>query len=83
MKYTLNGAALCEREAAHDEITRALPVPEYYGRNLDALWDEVSCMEGEILVENAAAIHGYGEQILSLLREATEENPHLTLTIQA
>ena len=83
MKYILNGAAFSEREAVHDEMMRALPLPDYYGRNLDALWDVVSCMEGEILVESAASIRGYGEKILSLLQEAAEENPALTLTIRA
>ena len=53
MKYILNGAALTDRETAHDEIIRALPMSQYYGRNLDALWDEVCCMDGEILLENA------------------------------
>ena len=83
MKYILNGAALSGRDSAHDEIVRALPMPEYYGRNLDALWDVVSCMEGEILLENAAAISGYGEKILSLLQEAADENPRLSFTVQA
>lgn len=83
MKYVLNGAALTDRNAAHDEIVRVLPVPEYYGRNLDALWDVVSCMEAKILIENAAAASGYGEQVLDLLREAAEENSRLTVVIQA
>ena len=83
MKYVLNGAALTDRNAAHDEIVRALPVPEYYGRNLDALWDVVSCMDAEILVENTAAAGSYGEQVLDLLREAAKENPRLTVVIQA
>ena len=83
MKYILNGMNMTSREAAHDEIVRVLPVPDYYGRNLDALWDVVSCMEGEILLDNAAAITGYGEKILSLLQEAGEENPRLTFTLQA
>lgn len=83
MKYVLNGAALTDRNGAHDEIVRALPVPEYYGRNLDALWDVVSCMDAEILIENAAAASGYGEQVLDLLREAAEENSRLTVVIQA
>lgn len=83
MKYVLNGAMLVERESAYDEIVRTLPVPAYFGRNLDALWDVVSCMEGEILLENTAAISGYGEKILALLREASEENPRLSLNIEA
>lgn len=82
-QYILNGASMATREAAHDEIVRALPLPEYYGRNLDALWDELGCLQGEILLANAASITGYGAEILTLLREAAEENPRLTLTIQA
>lgn len=83
MKYVLNGAMLVERESAYDEIVRVLPVPAYFGRNLDALWDVVSCMEGEIIIENAAAASGYAEKIHSLLQEAAEENPRFILTIQA
>ena len=82
-RYILNCAALNDRETAHDELLRALPLPEYYGRNLDALWDEVSCMEAEILLKNAADADGYGEIILNLLKEAAEENSRLKLTIQA
>lgn len=83
MKYTINGAALTDRNAAHDEIVRALPVPEYYGRNLDALWDVVSCMEGEIVLVNASDLSDYAETVLDLLKEAAGENNCLTLTIQA
>lgn len=83
MKYILNGQSMAERETAYDELTRVLPLPGYFGRNLDALWDVVSCMEGEIEVINAAAVSGYAEKILALLQEAAEENPRLTVTIQA
>ena len=83
MKYTLNARNMITRDAAYDEIARTLPLPPYFGRNLDALWDVVSCMEGEILLDNAAAATGYGEKILSLLQEAGEENPRLTFTLQA
>jgi len=83
MKYTLNGQNMVGRDAAYDEIARALPLPAYFGRNLDALWDVVSCMEGEIECINAAAVSGYEEKILSLLQEAAEENPRLTVNIRA
>ena len=83
MKYILNGLNMTDREAAYDEIVRTLPLPPYFGRNLDALWDVVSCMEGEIVLTNASAISGYGETILELLKEAAGENNCLTLTIQA
>lgn len=81
MQYILNGQNLSTREAAYDEIASVFALPSYFGRNLDALWDIISCMEGEIVLTNAIA--GYGETILDLLREAADENPRLTLTIQA
>ena len=82
-KYILSGKNMRTREDAHTEIARALDLPAHYGRNLDALWDELICMEGEILLENAGAIDGYGGKILALLWEAADQNPRLTLNIQA
>ena len=82
-RYTLDGANMVTREAAHDEISRALRMPAHYGRNLDALWDELTGLQGEITVLNAALLEGYGEQVLGTLREAAEENPRLTIDIQA
>jgi len=80
-QYILNGQNMSTRENAYDEITRVLELPAHFGRNLDALWDVASCMEGEIILANG--VTGYGETILSLLREAADENTRLTLTIQA
>lgn len=80
-QYILNGQNMSTRENAYDEITRVLELPAYFGRNLDALWDVASCMEGEIILANG--VIGYGETVLSLLREAADENTRLTLTIQA
>ena len=83
MKYILNGLNMTDREAAYDEIVRTLPLPPYFGRNLDALWDVVNCMEGEIELINSSAISGYAEKILSLLQEAAEENSQLIVSLQA
>ncbi len=35
----LDGLALPSLEAVHDRFAQALPLPEWYGRNLDALFD--------------------------------------------
>lgn len=40
--YTLDGAEMTTREAAHAHIAKALGFPEYYGGNLDALADCLS-----------------------------------------
>lgn len=45
--YVLNGSKMRDRESMHDELTACFSLPDYYGRNLDALWD--------VLSENSAA----------------------------
>lgn len=39
----LDGAVLCRREEAFELLGRALALPEWWGRNLDALYD---CLTG-------------------------------------
>ena len=76
---TIRGENMTTPAQAHAEIARALRLPEYYGGNLDALWDEVSCMRADVtLVHPAAmlnALGSYGCKLLQTLYEAAEENP--------
>ena len=85
-KYILNGAAMLSRTAAHAEIARALELPDYYGGNLDALWDVVSVMEAEITLTQPApmlnALGKYGCKLLQTLFEAAEENKNLTFALE-
>lgn len=39
MDYTIDLSAVQDKAALHDMLSRALPLPNYYGRNLDALYD--------------------------------------------
>lgn len=36
---TLDGDNIINREMLHDTLAASLPLPEWYGRNLDALYD--------------------------------------------
>ncbi len=38
-EYILNGSSMTDPESMQDELQRCFIMPEYYGRNLDALWD--------------------------------------------
>ena len=81
----LNGAVMTSRAEAHAEIARVLELPDYYGANLDALWDVLGDLEGEITLIHADALRGflglYGEKLLKTLQEA-HCPPRLMITIR-
>ena len=81
MELVIDGAALPAAEAVHDLFARALTLPAWYGRNLDALYD-VLTERGEplrLLVRNREALGEYAEDLLRTLADAAAENPALTL----
>ena len=88
MELIIDGSALPEAAAVHDLFTRALDLPEWYGRNLDALYD-VLTERGEplrLLVRNrealAAGLGEYAEDLLRTLADAAAENPALELVYE-
>ena len=84
MELIIDGSALPEAAAVHDLFTRALDLPEWYGRNLDALYD-VLTERGEplrLLVRNPEALAEYAEDLLRTLAEAAAENPALELVYE-
>ena len=85
MELIIDGSALPEAAAVHDLFTRALDLPEWYGRNLDALFDCLTdCPEALTVrllhrdrLEDRLGRRGQG--LTRLLRRAAAENPRLTL----
>lgn len=77
----LDAAMLRERLPAHDYLKEALALPDYYGRNLDALYDCLTELdETELRFVNLdAAGDSYFSRVLSVFQEAREENPRLHL----
>ena len=56
MKCTIDAAMMTDRAAAHQVLKEALGLPEWYGRNLDALYDLATDMQAEVVVKNSAAL---------------------------
>ena len=83
MKVTLNCENLVKREQAHAYLQEALNLPEYYGRNLDALYDCLTEMSGCTIALRGASwlrrADGYGVWILRTLEDAARENPGLEI----
>ena len=76
--YVIDGERMPDRAAAHAELARALHLPPHYGANLDALWDEISCMRAEVTLAHPAAmlnaLDAYGCKLLQTMFEATGKN---------
>lgn len=76
----LDAANMTEKEAAHAYLKKALALPDYYGSNLDALYDCLTELEDtEIQFVNLDAAGGYFAKVLSVFQEAQEENPRLQI----
>ncbi len=77
---------LTERRSAHEYLEEIMNFPEYYGRNLDALYDcllEVRECDIVLQYEKEACLEGtYGERIIEVLEEAAFENPFLKLSVE-
>ena len=75
-----NHAFACAREV-HDHLARELGFPEYYGHNLDALYD---CL-GDIFEPTVIRIRRRWHQdawfkaIAATIRDAARRNPRLTV----
>lgn len=79
-KITLQGGDLTSKERLHEILKRDLELPDYYGANLDALWD---CLTGWIdlpfLVEwkdfpaSQRHLGEYADRLLGMLKKAEAE----------
>ena len=82
-EYILDCENMTDREKAHEYIADVLEFPDYYGRNLDALFDCLTEMgECSILFINLEALDMLGEYsgaMLAVFEEAEAINDDLTL----
>lgn len=74
--YELDCAKMTSRDAAYDLIAEVLPMPLWFGRNLDALedclWEIPPC---EVLLLNVDALvqlGDYGDDLLDVFLEVSE-----------
>ncbi len=80
---TLDGQFMDTIQAAHTYIEKKLEIHDYYGKNLDALWDALTGIATstrlEIIHFNAAEAHlgPYAEKLRQVLMDAAVENTFL------
>ncbi|MDD2282227.1 MAG: barstar family protein [Eubacteriales bacterium] len=79
----LDALEMTDKQATHQYIQCQLDFPDYYGRNLDALWDMLSTISEplHIILINAdklpVNLGGYAELLIAVFCEAAEFNSAL------
>ena len=86
MLCELDGALMTTREALHDHLAAQLSLPEWYGRNLDALYDLLAGMNDVTFsVTHVSfmldALGEYAWMMLRTLIDAVSANPTMKITI--
>ena len=85
-RIILNGRRMITRDVTHAYLKRKFNFPDYYGRNLDALWDLLSTIakETEIIVVNAHCtpekLGKYGHSLLKVFEDLNEESGRVKVT---
>ena len=85
----LPGRSIRSIEEFYDAIARKLQLPEYFGRNLDALWDVLTTdIAGPVEIvweDSAASKKSMGkdfEKVLTLLRDVEKERDDFEVTFR-
>lgn len=84
----LDGEKITDREMLHDILAEQLALPEWYGRNLDALYDclterreaaEIRILQKSVLEER---LGGYAKALENVLSAIAGENPEISVLVQ-
>ena len=84
---TIDGDKIRSRKKLHKTLAKELGFPDYYGSNLDALYDCLTDLHEEVqlTVRHCASLEerlNYTARgFTRVLTDAARENPHLFLTI--
>ena len=75
--FTIDLTGVTTDSQLHDRLIEGLDLPDYYGRNLDAFWDCLGDLSGdvEIVVVNAHLVENAG-QYMDMLLEYQDSCPH-------
>lgn len=87
-EYTLNCVGIESRKEFHSRISQLMNFPDYYGKNLDALFDVLTdiCEETLLVIEEDSQLQDqmetYYPRIVKTLKAASRENEYFHFEIR-
>lgn len=84
----LDGALVTSTEILHKCLQAQLPLPEYYGCSLDALWDALSTYEKPLTLtihkvdQLQKNLGEYGTKLVNILLALPKENSKIQLHLK-
>ena len=80
MKYILDASLMTDKETTHEYLQKVMGFPDYYGKNLDALYDCLTELsDAEISFVNVAKAGRYFEKINAVFEDAAEYNINIKI----
>lgn len=83
--FVIDGSKMTNRQEAYQELKKALEAPDYMGNNLDALYDVLTEMRGEIVLTHACvmlnSLRKFGLSLLEVFYDAAGDNRYITFTL--
>ena len=82
-RVVLNGTLLSDEKTAHGYLKEKLDFPEYYGRNLDALYDCLTELtDMELVIIESEETTGYFQKIKRVFLGAQRKNKRITIQFE-
>ena len=84
----IDGSAIFTSPDLHEALAAALSFPDYYGKNLDALYDCLTEIGEDIHLELRnwhqieSHLKDYSGKAVYVFHCAMDDNPHLTVTLR-
>lgn len=78
----LDGTYMCTKKEAHEYLQEQLHLPEYYGKNLDALHDCLTEMQEGIVCFRNIKEESYAKKVWKVFRQAEKENPCIQVILE-
>ena len=82
MEYIIDCSGITDRKELHRILAKALSFPEWYGHNLDALYDCLTSIsvDTHVILKNWDTLPPFFQGFKTVLEEAEENNLCLTVS---